>query len=272
MIFLRAIRNRDHAYPTDQYPLNLPQIASIERLEFPAPVTLIAGDNGSGKTTVVELIAALTGAVRIGDARADRRAQSSFLGASRAFRAEFDHRPKRSFFFLAEDFTRYIDAREDMMREERAELERIDREYNGRSGYAKNLAAMPHASSLHAMTNMYSDELAQQSHGEGYIDFFGSRLNAQGLYLMDEPEGALSYYNQYVLMNMIADAVNRECQFIISTHSPVLLAYPGAALNAFDNGALNQTSFDALENVNFLRDFLSAPGRYLRRLGESDEN
>ena len=271
MIFLRAIRQSEHAYPTDEYPLSLPQISAIERLEFPAPVTLIAGDNGSGKTTLVELIAALTGAVRIGDARADRRVQNSFSGASRAFRAEFAHKPKRSFFFLAEDFTRYIDAREDMMREERAELERIDREYTDRSGYAKNLAAMPHASGLHAMKNMYTDELAQQSHGEGYIDFFGSRLNAQGLYLMDEPEGALSYYNQYVLMNMIADAVKRDCQFIISTHSPVLLAYPDATLYTFEKAVLKKSSYDELENVNFLRDFLSAPGRYLKRLGEDDE-
>ncbi len=271
MIFLRAIRQIEHDYPSDGYPLNLPQISAIERLEFPAPVTLIAGGNGSGKTTLVELVAALTNAVRIGDARANRRAQNSFPAASRAFRAEFLHKPKRSFFFLAEDFTRYIDAREDMMREEREELERIDREYANRSGHAKSLATMPHASSLHAMKSMYSDELAEQSHGEGYIDFFGARLNPQGLYLMDEPEGALSYYNQYVLMNMIADAVNRDCQFIISTHSPVLLAYPGATLYAFENDALKKTSFEELENISFLRDFLSAPGRYLKRLGKEDE-
>ncbi|NLI53868.1 MAG: AAA family ATPase [Clostridiales bacterium] len=270
MIFLRAIKQTEHE-PSDSYPLNLPQIAAIDRLEFSAPVTLIAGDNGSGKTTLVELIAALTGAVRIGDARASRRAQGSFSTASRAFRAEFTHKPKRSFFFLAEDFTRYIDAREDMMREERAEMERIDREYANRSGYARSLAAMPHASGLHEMNSMYSDELAEQSHGEGYIDFFGARLKPQGLYLMDEPEGALSYYNQYVLMNMIADAAKHDSQFIVSTHSPVLLAYPCAMLYAFDSGALKESSFEQLENINFLRDFLSEPGRYLRRLGEAEE-
>ena len=271
MIYLRAIKQAETEHAHDSYPLSLPQIAAIERLEFTAPVTLIAGDNGSGKTTLVELIAELTGAIRIGDARSDRRAHSSFSSASRAFRAEFSHKPKRSFFFLAEDFTRYIDAREDMMREEQAEMERISREYEGRSGYAKALASMPHASGLYEMKSMYSDELSQQSHGEGYIDFFGSRLNAQGLYLMDEPEGALSYYNQYVLMNMIADAVKRDCQFIISTHSPVLLAYPDATLYSFENNLLRESSFRALENINFLRDFLSEPARYLRRLGEDEE-
>ena len=271
MIYLRAIKQAETEHAHDYYPLSLPQIAAIERLEFSAPVTLIAGDNGSGKTTLVELIAALAGAIRIGDARSDRRAHSSFSSASRAFRAEFSHKPKRSFFFLAEDFTRYIDAREDMMREEQAEIERISRDYEGRSGYAKALASMPHASSLNEMNRMYSGELSQQSHGEGYIDFFGSRLHAQGFYLMDEPEGALSYYNQYVLMNMIADAVKRDCQFIISTHSPVLLAYPDATLYSFESNHLRESSFHALENINFLRDFLSEPARYLRRLGEDDE-
>lgn len=271
MIYLRAIRQQENEPSSETYPLSLPQIRDIERLEFPSAVTLIAGDNGSGKTTLVELIAALTGAIRIGDARADRRAQSSFVSAAHAFRAEFVHKPKRSFFFLAEDFTRYIDAREDMMREERAEMERIQREYSGRSGYAKALAAMPHASGLHEMKSMYSDELSQQSHGEGYIDFFGSRLQPQGLYLMDEPEGALSYYNQYILMNMIADAVKRDCQFIISSHSPVLLAYPGASLFAFQEQQLHETQFRALENINFLRDFLAEPTRYLRKLGEDED-
>lgn len=271
MIYLRAIRQSENELTNETYPLSLPQIRGIERLDFPSPVTLIAGDNGSGKTTLVELIAALTGAIRIGDACSDRRAHNSFTSASRAFRAEFSHKPKRSFFFLAEDFTRYIDAREDMMREERAEMERIQKEYSGRSGYAKTLATLPHASSLHEMKSMYSDELSQQSHGEGYIDFFGSRLHAQGLYLMDEPEGALSYYNQYVLMNMIADAVRRDCQFIISTHSPVLLAYPESTLYSFEENHLRENNFASLENISFLRDFLSEPERYLRRLGEDDD-
>ncbi len=265
MIFLRAIKRTEYEAPLDDYPMNLKQIAGIKRLEFTAPVTLIAGDNGSGKTTLIELISALAGGVRIGDARAGRRAKETFSVAAKAFRPEFTQKPKRSFFFLSEDFTRYIDAREDMMREEREELARVKRDYEGRN-YAKSLAALPHASGLHSMQSMYSDELSAQSHGEGYIDFFGSRLHPHGLYLLDEPEGALSYYNQYVLMNMIADAVKNDCQFILSTHSPVLLAYPGAVLYEFYEQALRESRFEDLENVNFLRDFLAAPERYLRLL------
>lgn len=270
MTFLRAIKRSGLSVDTGTYPLSLPQIAAIERLSFDAPVTLIAGDNGSGKTTLMELAAALTGAVRIGDDSADKRAYNAFLSASRAFRPEFAQKPLRSFFFLAEDFTRYIDAREDRMRAERTDLERIEREYAGRSSYAKSLATLPHASGLHAMENMYGGELSEQSHGEGYIDFFGSRLKPRGLYLMDEPEGALSFYNQFVLMNMIADAVGHDCQFIISTHSPVLLAYPGALLYAFADGGVRETEYGRLENVSFLKSFLAEPERYLRHLGTDE--
>ena len=77
MIYLRAIKQTENELSKEAYPLSLPQIAAIQRLEFCQPVTLIAGDNGSGKTTLAELIAALTGAIRIGDARSDRRAPSS---------------------------------------------------------------------------------------------------------------------------------------------------------------------------------------------------
>jgi len=270
MSFLRAIKRSGLAVDANQYPLSLPQIAAIDRLSFDAPVTLIAGDNGSGKTTLMELVAALTKALRIGDDSVDKRAYNAFLAASRAFRPEFAQKPQRSFFFLAEDFTRYIDAREERIRAERADLERIEREYAGRSPYAKSLASLPHASGLHAMENMYDAELSEQSHGEGYIDFFGSRLKPRGLYLMDEPEGALSYYNQFVLMNMIADAVKNDCQFIVSTHSPVLLAYPGALLYSFADGSIQETEYDLLENVSFLKSFLSEPDRYLRHLGTDD--
>ncbi len=270
MVFLRAIKQSGLGGDIEQYPLSLPQIAAIDRLSFDTPVTLIAGDNGSGKTTLIEIVAALTKALRIGDDSVDKRAYSAFLSASRAFRPEFSQKPQRSFFFIAEDFTRYIDAREERMRAERADLERIEREYAGRSSYAKSLATLPHASGLHAMETMYSDELSEQSHGEGYIDFFGSRLKPRGLYLMDEPEGALSYYNQFVLMNMIADAVKSNCQFIISTHSPVLLAYPDALLYSFADGGIQKAEYDRLESISFLKSFLAEPERYLRHLGSDD--
>ena len=264
-MFLRAIK-RSGSAPEDSYPLSLPQIRDIERIEFPLPVTLIAGENGSGKTTLLELIAALTGVVRVGDAAVDGRSRDLIRRAARAFRAEFIRRPKHGFLFLAEDFTRYIDAREASMAEQRAELRRVKEEYRDRSAYARGLAEMPFRSSLYAMESMYENELGQRSHGEGYLDFFGARMVPEGLYLMDEPEGALSWQNQYAMLHMIADGVRDGCQFVICTHSPVLLACPQAALYGFEPDGLRRTTYDALESVRFIRDFLAAPERYLRHV------
>ncbi len=180
MIYLRAVKQLDHTREGEGYPLSLPQIAGLSRIAFDAPVTLLAGDNGAGKTTLMELIAAVTGAVRIDGGKSDTRAQGAFSAAARVFRGEFVHKPQRSFLFLAEDFTRYIDRRTDMMREEREELRRVEREYAGRSAYARSQASMPHASGYAAMRDMYSEELSERSHGEGYIDFFAARLPGRG--------------------------------------------------------------------------------------------
>lgn len=270
-MFLRAIK-RAGSGPEDGYPLSLPQIRAIDRMEFSAPVTLIAGENGSGKTTLLELIAALTGVVRVGDAAMESgRSRDLIRRAARAFRPEFNRRPLHGFLFLAEDFTRYIDAREASMAEQRAELRRVEEEYRDRSAYARGFAEMPFRSSLYEMESMYENELGRRSHGEGYLDFFGARLVPEGLYLMDEPEGALSWQNQYAMLHMIADGVRNGCQFIICTHSPVLLACPRAALYSFEAGGLRRTTYDALESVRFIRDFLASPERYLRHLDMEED-
>ena len=131
---------------------------------------------------------------------------------------------------------------------------------------------MPFASELSAMQSMYAGELEMQSHGEGYIDFFGSRIYANGLYLLDEPEGALSYSNQYVLMGMMADAVKKGCQFIVATHSPVLLAYPDACIYEFRGEKITRTDYASIENVSFLKNFMHSPERFSRALVFRDDD
>ena len=111
---------------------------------------------------------------------------------------------------------------------------------------------------------MYEHNITARSHGESFLDFFGGRIHPNGLYLLDEPEAALSFFNQYVLLNMIRDAVKQRCQFIISTHSPVLTALPGADVLYIEDGIISPISYDALPGVAFLRDFLAAPQHYLR--------
>ena len=163
---------------------------------------------------------------------------------------------------------RYLDGVVRMRRESQQELERVEKRYGPGMSTAKAFALMPHETQLYQMQSMYKNDITGRSHGESFLDFFAGRVHPDGLYLVDEPESALTGYNQFVLMNLIADSVRSGCQWIISTHSPVLLAYPGAAIYDLTGGAARSAAYESLENVRFLRDFLHAPERYTRHLGE----
>lgn len=125
---------------------------------------------------------------------------------------------------------------------------------------------MPHAHTLADLDSLYAGDLALCSHGEGFLDFFRSRLRPNGVYLLDEPEGALSYENQYALCLMILDAVKDGCQFLLATHSPVLSAIPGAEILEITGEGFRKTEYDRLESVQFLKLFLQRKDAMFRDL------
>ena len=173
------------------YPCSVP--AAKGDIRFEKSVTVLAGDNGCGKTTLLEIIAAKTGAVRIGGAEGEKqrlvRQAAAHYGIARK------RRERGSFFFSAEDFIKYIEWTEREKGKLREELRRVDEEYAPGS-FAHGQAAMAFSRELSAMENMYARRLSASSHGEGFYEFFKSRLIPQGLYLLDEPEAALSIQNQ----------------------------------------------------------------------------
>jgi predicted ATPase len=110
----------------------------------------------------------------------------------------------------------------------------------------------------------YGEDLNARSHGESFFQVFQSRFVPGGLYLLDEPEAPLSPQSQLGLMAMMADMVEEDAQFIIATHSPMLLAYPGARIVSFDEIPVRAVEYEDLESVRLVREFLAAPDRYLR--------
>lgn len=261
MLWLRRLTRRGSG---DCYPMSAPVIRSLESLCFASPVTFLTGENGCGKTTLIELLADMTHAVRIDGNAAPGEKQRLIRDAAPNFRVEMARRPSRCFYFHAEGFIRYTDSVYAMRTEARQDLDALWSEKRYGSDYARSLASQPFAGALDQMQRMYDHDITARSHGESFLDFFGGRLAPNGLYLLDEPEAALSFFNQYVLLNMIRDAAAQNCQFIISTHSPVLTALPGADILRIDAGEIASASYDELPNVSFLRDFLAAPQRYLR--------
>lgn len=262
MIYLRSLSRKAGASASDAYPLSAPPLKALARIEFDRPVTLVCGDNGSGKTTLMELLAAKLSAVRI-DGSVSGKADA-FRAAEAAFAAVMARKPTRSFFFQAEDFVRYIDALRAMKEDARRAIEEAREAYADPT--ARGFAMMPHARTLGELDAMYAGDLGERSHGESFLSFLGARVASGGLYLLDEPEAALSPANQLVLMHLIADGVKGGGQFIVSTHSPVLLAYPDAAIFELRGGGVEPARYEDLDHIRFLRSFLKDPGGYTGRI------
>ncbi len=258
-LYLKGITKLPRTEEWADYPFQVPVIKELDTLEFTKPVTIFCGNNGCGKTTLLELLAAKLSAVRISEVFRDQEKEKAFQKAERAFRIWRERPAKRNFYFSAEEFIQYIKWIEREKAEARQAIEEVEEEYlrAGRSSYAMALAKQPYQDTLMALNSMYDASLARQSHGQGYLDFFSNRLMPGGLYLLDEPEGALSYENQYVLALMILRSVQNGCQFFLSTHSPVLTAIPDADILEIQEGSFVHTSYGDLDNMRFLNLFLS---------------
>jgi predicted ATPase len=250
------------------FPFTVPAIRSLTPLDLAAPVTLFVGENGSGKSTLLEGIAA---AARLPSVGADDVATDATLASQRRLgdmlRLTWSKRTHRGFFLRAEDFfgfQRRLAA--DRMALE-ARLGELDLEYRDRSAYAKGLAAGPVRSSLAHMERRYGRDPDARSHGQAFLNLFQSRFVPGGLYLLDEPEAPLSPQNQLGLLAVLLEMVTQAAQFVIATHSPMLLAFPGAKIYNFDQVPIAPVAYEDLDHVVLTRDFLNDPRAFLRRLG-----
>jgi predicted ATPase len=230
-------------YRGDEFPFSVPAIANIDQLGLGESVTLLAGENGSGKSTILEAIAAAIGfaehggeLTRLGDLPAVPRnvvdrvrtpLLAPVLGATK---------PRNGYFLRAESFFNVAEF-----------VDSGDR-------FAPDLS-------------LYGDvPLHAQSHGESFLALAANRFGADGLYLLDEPEAALSVTGALALLAIVTRAAGFGAQFVIATHSPVLLAAPAAQIYELDDDGINRAVYDDLQAVRQMRGFLEAPDRYLRQI------
>ena len=264
--FLREVRRREEGDPTT-FPFSVPVIRSLDVLPLRGAVTFFVGENGSGKSTLLEAIAASARLPAVGSADVDADVT---LGAqrelSRALRLVWSRPTKRGFFLRAEDFFGFAKRLSQMRSEFQRRLEELEVEYADRSPYAKGLAMGPMRRSLEEMEARYGVDLDANSHGQSFLRLFQSRFVPGGLYLLDEPEAPLSPQSQLGLMAMIAEMITEDAQFIIATHSPILMAFPGATIVSFDEEPAAAVEYGSLESVRLVKEFLAEPKRYLDRL------
>jgi len=263
-IHLRSLRFDDERRRRDEFPFTVPSLRAIDELAFTAPVTLLVGENGTGKSTLVEALAVAAGSVAAAGEPLERDPSLTAARAlADAMRLVWNKRTSRGFFMRAEDFFRYVRR----VQQEAQDLQTMGEDFGDRfSGYGRQLAVGLARGQRHALTSRYGGDLDARSHGESFIAFFQARLVPGGLYVLDEPEAALSPQRQLTFLAMIRDMVERDCQFVVATHSPVLMAIPGAAIVSLDETPPRPVDFDDLEHVRFLREFLTAPERFLRHL------
>lgn len=267
VIHLRRAALRPSADEHRGFPFGLPAFGGGLDLAFDAPVTIFVGENGSGKSTLLEALAVAARAIAAGR---DDVATDATLSGPRVLAAElrltWAKRPSRGFFMRAEDFFGYV-GRLDAMREGlEAELRRIDVEYTKASDYARSLARSPILGELAALRARYGDGLDTRSHGESFLHFFMERIVPGGVYFLDEPEAPLSPARQLSFLALLKQMVERDVQVVMATHSPILLAFPGATIWSFDTSPLSRVAYEDLEHVTLTRDFLRDPDAYLRHL------
>lgn len=261
-LYLERLTRRPEAVRNEQFPWTVPVFAELDSLRFTAPVTFLVGDNGCGKSTLLEAMAQGMEAVAAGSHQplADETMAGARLLAA-GFRFGRKGFPKRKLLFRAEDilgFTRGVVRNID-------ELQDIERELDATlaDGYGKQLALGTVSGQRRALEIAYGHAPHAKSHGETFLAILRQRLKPQGLYFLDEPEAPLSPTRVLELMALLREAVAAGSQFVIATHSPMLMALPGAVIWQLAEGRIEPADWNDLEHVCVLRAFLNRPGSFL---------
>ncbi len=231
---------RDQVPAWDEYPFSVPVIQNLETLDFHPDVTFFIGENGTGKSTLMEAIARMLGFNAEGGTKnslfSTRDTHSNlcdYLKPGRSFKT-----PRDGYFLRAESFynvASYID----------------DTGYEGSYG----------GKSLHA-----------QSHGESFLSLLTHKVKGNGLYLLDEPEAALSPSRQLSALALIHRLVKADSQFIIATHSPIIMAYPNAKIYLFSESRIQEISYEETDHYQVATDFLNHREEMLRVLFEEPDD
>ena len=147
------------------------------------------------------------------------------------------------------------------------ELKEMEDEFDKNlTGYGRALAVGAACGQRMALAEKYGAEPDAKSHGESFLDLFETRIRPGGFYLLDEPETPLSPLRQLTFLSILKEMVAQECQFIIATHSPILMAFPDATILDFGQTPLQKVEYDSVEHVALTKDFLNNPEAFLRRL------
>ncbi len=235
---------RDRCVLKSPYSAEIPAIKSISHLKLHPKATFFIGENGSGKSTLLEAIAVADGFNAEGGTRNfdfhTRASHADLFKWVQLGRGTRGMRRSDGFFFRAESFYNVA-----------TEIERL--------GFDPE-------TSVYGPTSYH-----EQSHGESLLSLMTDRLRGDGLYLMDEPEAALSPQRQLAFLIAMHELIERESQFVIATHSPLIMAYPEAVIYEFSREGIRQVAYEQTEHYRVTKNFLNQPQQVLRHLLEGED-
>lgn len=243
--FLQALSPRPEAWRPGEFPFTIPAFAQPFSLRLSSAVTFFVGENGSGKSTLLEAIADKCGFHREGGNRNHSRVliETEESALARALMLSWRRKTAQGFFLRAESFFRFAAYVDELQREDGESLI----PYGGTS-------------------------LLQQSHGESFLALFQHKFRS-GLFLLDEPEAALSPQRQLALLARIHDLeAGGNAQFLIATHSPILFSYPGATVLEIGEQEIRPVDYRETEHYQLTRRFLESPERYFRHLFAANDD
>lgn len=229
---------RDRVQDWQSYPFSVPTIQRLDSLTLKSRVCFFAGENGTGKSTLLEAIAAHYGFGREGGTRSflnnSTESNHSIDPLVKALRLSFDKRTGAGYFLRAESFFNVASHIDEIG---------VTKYYGGRS--------------LHT-----------RSHGETFFTLLELKVQRDGLFILDEPEAALFPQRQLAFLVLLHDTLrkHRDAQFVISTHSPVLLGFPHAQIVSFDEGQLHEIKYEETAPVQIVRRFVNHRERFLKEL------
>lgn len=243
--YLRSmVLQREEVPSFARYPFELPAVASMDRLDFHPKVTYIVGENGMGKSTLLEAVAVALGFNPEGGTLnftfSTAATHSELYQYLRPIRGP--QKPRDGFFFRAESYYNLATEIDELDRQV-TRSPRIINSYGGKS--------------LHMM-----------SHGESFFATFMNRFGGKGLYILDEPEAALSPFRQMAMLAHIHELVGQHSQFIISTHSPILMAYPDSVIYQLTPEGVRTVNLEETDHFVIMKEFMNHREKMLRELLE----
>lgn len=239
--FIRGIKIDWNRVEKNNYVRKIPSIQSINQLDFASDITFFVGENGTGKSTLLESIAVAYGFNPEGGNRnfnfSTMDTHSGLYQAITVIKGA--SRPKSNFFLRAESFYNVASKIEDYR--DGDDYKAYYESYGGKS-------------------------LHEQSHGESFLALIQNRFMAKGLYILDEPEAALSPQRQLTLLMLLYNLSRKGTQFLIASHSPILLGIPGASILSFGNGSISEITYEETESYKITELFINNKQRLLNNL------